>query len=92
MAYQHTEKTRFVTHSGVDKRYGAEALARHLGVSLADSIGAGDAPTDTFLKAVGLAIVVGRPDLEYKGLADTVHVSDPMAFGHMLLHAATALK
>jgi hydroxymethylpyrimidine pyrophosphatase-like HAD family hydrolase len=92
MAYQHTQKSRFVTHAGVDKRHGGEALARHLHVSLADSVGAGDAETDTFLDAVGFAVIVGNQDLAFKGLADTVRVADPAAFGDMLMRLGAALS
>jgi len=91
MAYQHTQKARFVTHQGVDKRHGAEALARHLGVSLPDSVGAGDAETDSFLAAVGFAVIVGNQNLDYKGLAHTVRVADPAAFGDMLIKLGDAL-
>jgi len=91
MAYQHTQKARFVTHVGVDKRHGGEALAAHLGVSLADSVGAGDAETDTFLDAVGFAVIVGNQDLAFKGLSDTVRVADPAAFGDMLTKLGEAL-
>jgi hydroxymethylpyrimidine pyrophosphatase-like HAD family hydrolase len=91
MAYQHTQKARFVTHVGVDKRHGGEALAAHLGVSLADSVGAGDAETDTFLDAVGFAVIVGNQDLAFKGRADTVRVADPAAFGDMLTKLGDAL-
>jgi hydroxymethylpyrimidine pyrophosphatase-like HAD family hydrolase len=91
MAYQHTQKSRFVTHAGVDKRHGGEALARHLGVSLADSVGAGDAETDTFLDAVGYAVIVGNQDLAFKGLAHTARVADPAAFGDMLARLGEAL-
>jgi len=92
MAYQHTQTSRFVTHAGVDKRHGGEALARHLHVSLADSVGAGDAETDTFLDAVGFAVIVGNQDLAFKGLADTVRVADPAAFGDMLMRLGAALS
>ena len=91
MAYQHTGKARFVTHAGVDKRHGAQALARHLGVSLPDSIGAGDAETDSFLGAVGFAVIVGNQNLDYKGMAHTVRVADPAAFGDMLIKLGDAL-
>jgi hydroxymethylpyrimidine pyrophosphatase-like HAD family hydrolase len=91
MAYQHTQKSRFITHAGVDKRHGGAALARHLGVSLADSIGAGDAETDTFLDAVGFAVIVGNRDLAFKGLSRTVRVADPAAFGDMLTRLGDAL-
>ncbi len=91
MAYQHTERVRFVTHQGVDKRHGAQALAAALGVDLAHSIGAGDAETDSFLGAVGFAVIVGGAPLEYKGLQETVRVPDPAAFGEMLLTVAEHL-
>ena len=88
MAYQHTDKARFVTHEGVDKRHGGEALAAHLGLSLPDSIGAGDAETDTFLDAVGFAVIVGNQSLAFKGRHGTVRVADPAAFGEMLSRIA----
>jgi hydroxymethylpyrimidine pyrophosphatase-like HAD family hydrolase len=88
MAYQHTERARFVTHQGVDKRHGAQALAAALGVDLAESLGAGDAETDSFLCAVGMAVIVGGASLDYKGLKETVRVADPAAFGEMLLTVA----
>jgi hydroxymethylpyrimidine pyrophosphatase-like HAD family hydrolase len=92
MAYQHTERTRFVTHEGVDKRSGAIALAGNLGVALADSVGAGDAETDTFLNEVGLAAIVGNQDVDFKGRIDTVRLPDAPAFGEMLLAIAESLR
>jgi len=84
MAYQHTERARFVTHAGVDKRHGGEAIARHLGIELVDSVGAGDADTDTFLDAVGLAAIVGNADLGFKGRLATLRLPDPLAWGQLL--------
>lgn len=84
MAYQHTERTRFVTHAGVDKRHGTEAIALSLDVDLAHSVGAGDAETDTFLGAVGLAAIVGNPNLDFKGLHSTLRLPDPLAWGRVL--------
>jgi len=85
MAYQHTQRASFFTRAGVNKRTGAEAMARHLGIDLAASIGAGDAPPDDFLAAVGFAIVVGdNAEVEYKGLAHTVRVPGIAEFGHLL--------
>jgi hydroxymethylpyrimidine pyrophosphatase-like HAD family hydrolase len=92
MAYQHTERTRFVTHQGIDKRAGALALAASLGVALADSVGAGDADADTFLDEVGLAAIVGNQDVAFKGRFDTVRLPDAPAFGEMLLAIAQALR
>jgi hydroxymethylpyrimidine pyrophosphatase-like HAD family hydrolase len=90
MAYQHTQRTRFVTHRNVDKRHGALSLASALGISLADSVGAGDAETDTFLDEVGLAAIVGNQDIGFKGRYDTVRLPDAPAFGEMLLAIADA--
>lgn len=91
MAYQHTERTRFVTHRGIDKRHGALSLASKLGISLADSVGAGDAETDTFLNEVGLAAIVGNQDIGFKGRYETVRLPDAPAFGEMLLAIADAM-
>lgn len=92
MAYQHTERRRFVTHEGVDKRYGAVVLANSLGVALGDSVGAGDAEADTFLDEVGLAAIVGNQDVAFKGRFDTVRLPDAPAFGEMLLAIAQSMR
>lgn len=84
MAYQHTQRTSFFTHAGVDKGAGARTIAAALGVSLADSIGAGDAPPDNFLGDVGLAVIVGNSDLDYKGRRDTIRLPDSVALGRLL--------
>jgi hydroxymethylpyrimidine pyrophosphatase-like HAD family hydrolase len=84
MAYQHTKRTQFVTHRGVDKLFGAERMAEQLGVALRDSVGAGDAETDTFLRGVGLAVVVGPNALEMRGHWDTLHVADHRDLGELL--------
>jgi hydroxymethylpyrimidine pyrophosphatase-like HAD family hydrolase len=84
MAYQHTHKTSFFAHEGVSKRFGALAMARHLGVDLGDSVGAGDAETDDFLQAVGFAVIVGNADLDYRGMHHTVRVPDVHAWGELL--------
>ncbi len=85
MAYQHTERTRFITHAGVDKRHGAEAIAPYLEIDLSHSVGAGDAETDTFLSAVGLAAIVGNAELDFKGQLGTLRLRDPPAWGRVLL-------
>jgi hydroxymethylpyrimidine pyrophosphatase-like HAD family hydrolase len=92
MSYQHTERARFVTHQGIDKRAGALALAASLGLALADSVGAGDADTDTFLDEVGLAAIVGNQDVAFKGRFDTVRLPDAPAFGEMLLAIAESMR
>lgn len=84
MAYQHIEVSSFFTHRGIDKRHGTEVLARHLGIDLAASIGAGDAPPDTFLQATGLAVIVGPGELGLKGRIDTLRLPDAAAFGRLL--------
>jgi hydroxymethylpyrimidine pyrophosphatase-like HAD family hydrolase len=84
MAYQHTQRNSFFTHAGVDKNYGARRIAEHLGIDLLHSIGAGDSPMDDFLAGVGLAVIVGRMQLEYKGLLHTVRIRDSLALGNLL--------
>jgi len=81
MAYQHAKRSSFVTHEGIDKLAGLEALADQLGLDLAHAVGAGDTPMDSFLKGVGLAVHVGDLDLEYKGLTGTVKVRDSLELG-----------
>jgi hydroxymethylpyrimidine pyrophosphatase-like HAD family hydrolase len=90
MAYQHTKRSQFVTRGGVDKRFGAERMAERLGVSLVDSVGAGDAETDTFLSVVGLAVVVGANPgaLALRGRCDTLHVADHVDLGEILARLA----
>lgn len=84
MAYQHTQRNSFFTHAGVDKNYGARRIAEHLGIDLLHSIGAGDSPMDDFLASVGLAVIVGHMQLEYKGLLHTVRIRDSLALGNLL--------
>ena len=84
MAYQHTQRNSFFTHAGVDKHYGAQRIAQRLGIDLLHSIGAGDSPMDDFLAGVGLAVIVGRMQLEYKGRLHTVRIKDSLALGNLL--------
>jgi hydroxymethylpyrimidine pyrophosphatase-like HAD family hydrolase len=88
MAYQHARPSSFVTHKGVDKLSGAEAVAARLGIDLAHSVGAGDTPMDNFLKGVGLAVQVGPLDLEHKGLRQTVKVPNSLELGALLFRLA----
>ena len=92
MAYQHTRRTSFFTHQGVSKRAGAEAMAAYLGFDLAASIGAGDAPPDDFLAAVGFAVIVGDSTLDYKGLEATVRVAGIAALGDLLAAVGHSLE
>ena len=73
----------------VDKLNGAERLAGLLGFDLAQSVGAGDTPMDSFLRGCGLAVQVGPLDLEHKGRTATVKVPDPAALGEVLRRLAT---
>lgn len=88
MAYQHTKKSNFITHKGVDKLFGARAMSDLLHCDLKDSMGAGDAELDTFLSGVGLALIVGPQQLSFRGLFDTIKLNDSMELGALLFRAA----
>jgi hydroxymethylpyrimidine pyrophosphatase-like HAD family hydrolase len=88
MAYQHTKRSNFFTHKGVDKLFGAQQIARHLSIDLTQSIGAGDTELDSFLSGVGLAVLVGNNNLDYKGLMHTVRLSNAFQFGSLLFRLA----
>jgi hydroxymethylpyrimidine pyrophosphatase-like HAD family hydrolase len=88
MAYQHTNRHSYFTRKGVDKRYGVHKLARHLKISLQDSVGAGDTELDNFLSTVGLAIRVRKPHLPYEGVSDTVKVANSYELGELLIKLA----
>jgi hydroxymethylpyrimidine pyrophosphatase-like HAD family hydrolase len=89
MAYQHTNRSNFFTHQGVNKLTGTEAIARHLGFSPAHSIGAGDSEMDTFLQGVGLCVQVGgNPRFAFRGLTDTVRINTIFELGDFLLRLA----
>jgi hypothetical protein len=63
-------------------------MARHLGIDLTHSIGAGDTELDSFLSGVGLAILVGNNNLDYKGLMQTIRLGDAFQFGSLLFRLA----
>jgi hydroxymethylpyrimidine pyrophosphatase-like HAD family hydrolase len=88
MAYQHTKRSNFITHKGVDKLFGATAMANLLKCDLRDSLGAGDTELDTFLAGVGLALLVGSIDLKFRGLVDTIKLKDSLELGALLFRAA----
>lgn len=93
MAYQHTQRNRFFTHAGVSKRTGAETIAERLGLDLSASIGAGDAPPDDFLSAVGFAVIVGQnEDVDYRGIHHTVRVDTIAALGELLAAAGRSIR
>jgi hydroxymethylpyrimidine pyrophosphatase-like HAD family hydrolase len=88
MAYQHTKRSNFFTRKGVDKLFGAQQIAKHLGIDLTQSIGAGDTELDSFLSGVGLAVLVGNNNLDYKGLMHTIRLTDAFKFGSLLFRLA----
>ena len=88
MAYQHTKRSNFITHTGVDKLFGAGAMADFLRCELRDSLGAGDTELDTFLSGVGLAILVGNHELSFRGLVETIKLNSSFELGTLLFRAA----
>lgn len=88
MAYQHTKKSNFFTHKGVDKLFGAEQIASQLGFRLKHSLGAGDSEMDSFLKGVGLAVHVGNPYLSFEGLLPPIKVSGSTELGELFFQLA----
>ena len=88
MAYQHTKRSNFITHKGVDKLSGAQAMAKFLQSDLQDSLGAGDTELDNFLSGVGLALLVGNHELAFRGIVDTIKLRDSMELGAVLFRAA----
>jgi hydroxymethylpyrimidine pyrophosphatase-like HAD family hydrolase len=88
MAYQHTKQSNFFTRAGVDKRFGAEQIAQHLGFDLHHSVGAGDSEMDRFLSAMGLAIHVGNPFLSYEGVLPSIKVGNSAELGELLFELA----
>jgi hydroxymethylpyrimidine pyrophosphatase-like HAD family hydrolase len=88
MAYQHTKRSNFITHKGVDKLFGARAMADFLQCNLKDSLGAGDTELDSFLSGVGLALLVGNQELTFRGMVDTIKLRDSLELGAVLFKAA----
>ena len=88
MAYQHTKRSSFFTHAGVDKLSGAVELARELGVDLGHSLGAGDTEMDRFLEGVGLALHVGPQALPFQGTVDTIRLRDAGELAALLFRFA----
>ena len=88
MAYQHTKRSNFITHKGVDKLFGAQAMAKFLHSDLRESLGAGDTELDNFLSGVGLALLVGNQELAFRGVTDTIKLRDSMELGAVLFRAA----
>ena len=88
MAYQHTKRSNFITHKGVDKLSGARAMADLLQCDLRSSLGAGDTELDNFLSGVGLALLVGKHELPFQGIVDTIKLRDSLELGAVLFRAA----
>ncbi len=88
MAYQHTKRSNFITHKGVDKLFGARTKADRLQGDLRDSLGAGDTDLDNFLAGVGLALLVGNNELSFRGLVETIKLNDSSELGSLLFRAA----
>jgi hydroxymethylpyrimidine pyrophosphatase-like HAD family hydrolase len=88
MAYQHTKRSNFITHKGVDKLFGARAMADLFKCDLRDSLGAGDTELDTFLAGVGLALLVGNNELAFRGLVETIKLNNSSELGSLLFRAA----
>jgi len=88
MAYQHTKRSNFITHKGVDKLFGARVMSDMFKSDLRDSLGAGDTELDTFLAGVGLATVVGNNQLKFNGLIDTIKLNNSLELGMLLFRAA----
>ncbi len=84
MAYQHTKRSNFFTHKGVDKLSGARSIATHLGVDLLHSVGAGDTEMDCFLSGTGLAVLVGNNELEFRGQLQTIKLKNSFELGSLL--------
>jgi hydroxymethylpyrimidine pyrophosphatase-like HAD family hydrolase len=90
-AYQHTERQSFITRNGVDKLFGARAIAPYAAIDLEASVGAGDSELDTFLRGVGMAIVVGDTDVVLDGEINTVRLADPPALGALFYELASLI-
>jgi hydroxymethylpyrimidine pyrophosphatase-like HAD family hydrolase len=88
MAYQHTKRSNFITHVGVDKLHGAREMASRLDFELARCVGAGDTELDVFLEGVGLAVLVGNANLDLRGQHATLRVNDSFELGDLLFRLA----
>jgi hydroxymethylpyrimidine pyrophosphatase-like HAD family hydrolase len=88
MAYQHTKRSNFFTHEGVDKLSGSLEIAQHLNIELQHSMGAGDSAMDRFLSGVGLAVHVGNVDLNFQGLRQTIKLKSSFELGELLFRLA----
>jgi hydroxymethylpyrimidine pyrophosphatase-like HAD family hydrolase len=88
MAYQHSRPSSFFTRGGIDKLAGTKAIAAALDFDLTQSVAAGDTGMDNFLSGAGLAVQVGRRELEFRGLHSTVRLEDSFELGDFLFRLA----
>ena len=88
MAYQHSRPSSFFTRPGVDKLSGTQAIADALGFDYAHSIAAGDTAMDNFLSGAGMAVQVGRHELDFRGRHSTVRLADSFELGDFLFRLA----
>ena len=59
--------------AGVTKASGLRALTEHLGISMAQTVGIGDADNDrAMLEAVGLSVAMGNGAQDIRALCDAV--------------------
>ena len=57
-----------------------------------NALGAGDTEMDTFLSEVGLAIIVGKAKLSFRGRKQTLRVDSPLELGELMLAYAGLLS
>jgi hydroxymethylpyrimidine pyrophosphatase-like HAD family hydrolase len=88
MAYQHSKPSNFFTTKGVDKLTGAQSVADYIGFEMPASLGAGDTEMDVFLNGVGMAVHVGGRELGFRGLHNTIRVSNSFELGDVLFRLA----
>ena len=92
MSYQHTKRSNFFTHKGVDKLSGAKEISNKLGIDLTNSLAAGDTEMDKFLSGAGLAIHVGNIELQFAGLYGTIKIQNSYELGELLFRTAEILR
>ena len=88
MAYQHTKRSNFFTHQGIDKNFGAAQIADQLKFQLVHSLGAGDSEMDTFLSSVGLAVHVSNPYLSFESVLPPVKLKSSTELGELFFELA----
>ncbi|MEO5647999.1 MAG: hypothetical protein ABIQ56_06530, partial [Chitinophagaceae bacterium] len=92
MAYQHSQRSNFITHKGADKLSGSRQMSEILDYDLKHSIGAGDTVMDSFLDGVGLSVHIGNPDLPFNGISQTMKLPAFVDFGEFLSFFASMQK